>query len=162
MQLFRPVGLYELRLIAESDWRAFPPRLPEQPIFYPVLNQGYAEEIAGKWNPEDPNSGFAGIVTVFDVRDEVAGRYPRKVVGGKQHEELWVPAKEQQLLEAAFTTPIRPIVAFVGSRVREVLPSYAGPQGRIDDGALGRLVEAVEQGPVVGGPLTEGRQGSSS
>jgi hypothetical protein len=34
--LFRPTGERELALIRESGWRAFPPRLPEQPIFYPV------------------------------------------------------------------------------------------------------------------------------
>ncbi|MEU7320730.1 hypothetical protein ABZ682_09225 [Streptomyces griseoviridis] len=26
----------------ELNWRAWPPRLPAQPIFYPVLNEGYA------------------------------------------------------------------------------------------------------------------------
>jgi len=46
MILYRPVGLEELRLIYEADRRAFPPRLPGQPIFYPVLNQPYAAKIA--------------------------------------------------------------------------------------------------------------------
>lgn len=45
--LYRPVGLFELRLIQASDFTGFPPRLPEQPIFYPVLNRDYAEQIAG-------------------------------------------------------------------------------------------------------------------
>ena len=39
--LYRPVGQRELNLIAASGYRAFPPRLPEQPIFYPVLNEEY-------------------------------------------------------------------------------------------------------------------------
>lgn len=43
-ELFRPVGLYELRLIAAGGYRAFPPRLPTQPIFYPVLNLEYATQ----------------------------------------------------------------------------------------------------------------------
>lgn len=46
MILYRPVGTRELELIRESDCRRFPPRLPEQPIFYPVLNEKYAVEIA--------------------------------------------------------------------------------------------------------------------
>jgi ADP-ribosylglycohydrolase len=37
--LYRPVGPKELGLIRASGWRAFPPRLPEQPIFYPVLEE---------------------------------------------------------------------------------------------------------------------------
>jgi hypothetical protein len=48
--LFRPVGPRELELIQESGCRAFPPRLRRQPIFYPVLNRAYAEQIARDWN----------------------------------------------------------------------------------------------------------------
>jgi hypothetical protein len=44
--LYRPVGQKELDLIAQSGYRAFPPRLSGQPIFYPVLNEEYAREIA--------------------------------------------------------------------------------------------------------------------
>lgn len=50
MILYRPVGIKELELIALSDWAAFPPRLPHQPIFYPVLNFQYAAQIARDWN----------------------------------------------------------------------------------------------------------------
>jgi hypothetical protein len=51
--LWRPVGPKELALIEESDWRRFPPRLPEQPIFYPVCNEEYAIEIAERWNAKE-------------------------------------------------------------------------------------------------------------
>ncbi len=44
--LYRPVGPAELDLIEATGWRKFPPRLPEQPIFYPVLNEEYAAQIA--------------------------------------------------------------------------------------------------------------------
>ena len=37
MTLYRPVGREELALIEASGYKSFPPRLPEQPIFYPVL-----------------------------------------------------------------------------------------------------------------------------
>src|SRR5688500_15077468 len=89
--LYRPVGPKELELIAASGWREFPPRLPDQPIFYPVLNEGYAAQIARDWNV--PASG-AGFVTRFNVNAAFAHRYPRKIVGGREHEELWVPAEE--------------------------------------------------------------------
>lgn len=62
MELFRPVGEKELELIKQAGWRSFPPRLPEQPIFYPVLNARYAGEIAGRWNTKDANSGFKGML----------------------------------------------------------------------------------------------------
>ena len=34
--LYRPIGPKELELIAARGYREFLPRLPEQPIFYPV------------------------------------------------------------------------------------------------------------------------------
>jgi hypothetical protein len=48
--LYRPVGPSELELIEASDWREFPPRLPDQPIFYPVIDQPYARQIPRYWN----------------------------------------------------------------------------------------------------------------
>jgi hypothetical protein len=51
--LYRPVGQKELELIAASDYKAFPPRLPDQPIFYPVIALEYAEQIARDWNTRD-------------------------------------------------------------------------------------------------------------
>jgi hypothetical protein len=89
--LYRPVGPQELALIRESGWRRFPPRLPEQPIFYPVLNEDYAIQIARDWNVP---AGGSGYVTRFQVRREVADQYPVQTVGGAQHQELWVPAED--------------------------------------------------------------------
>ena len=92
--LYRPVGPAELKLIEQSDWRAFPPRLPEQPIFYPVLNEEYAAQIARDWNTKQSGRGF---VTKFHVNAEYVRRFEVRTVGGSQHQELWVPA--EQLLE---------------------------------------------------------------
>jgi hypothetical protein len=89
--LFRPVGPKELELIEASGFRAFPPRLPEQPIFYPVLNQEYATQIARDWNVKASGAGF---VTRFNVRREFLARYQEQTVGGSVHRELWVPAEE--------------------------------------------------------------------
>lgn len=93
MILFRPVGEVELQLIADSDYKSFPPRLPEQPIFYPVLNQKYAEEIAKRWNVMDKNSGYKGFVTRFEVEDNYISKFPVQTVGASYHQELWVPAE---------------------------------------------------------------------
>lgn len=94
MRLYRPVGVAELELIAASGWTAYPPRLAHQPIFYPVLNFGYAETIARNWNTKDPNSGFAGFVTEFEIDDDYVARYDVHVVGSRDEKELWVPAEE--------------------------------------------------------------------
>jgi hypothetical protein len=63
--LWRPIGPQELALVEASDWTAWPPRLPEQPIFYPVLNEEYATKIARDWNV---TASGAGYVTRFRVR----------------------------------------------------------------------------------------------
>jgi hypothetical protein len=89
--LWRPTGPRELALVRESGWRAWPPRLPDQPIFYPVLNEDYAIKIARDWNV--PSSG-AGYVTRFQVETDFLARYPVQQVGGRTILELWVPAEE--------------------------------------------------------------------
>src|SRR3974377_652708 len=89
--LYRPVGPRELELIAANGYRGFPPRLPDQPIFYPVLNEEYARQIARDWN--GPASG-AGYVIRFAVRKSFSDRYPVRTVGAAVHQELWVPAEE--------------------------------------------------------------------
>jgi len=89
--LYRPVGPEELRLIEDSGWTAFPPRLPEQPIFYPVLNKEYATQIAREWNVVASGAGF---VTRFEVSAEYLKRFPIQTVGSGVHQELWVPAEE--------------------------------------------------------------------
>ncbi|MFE5211261.1 ADP-ribosylation/crystallin J1 [Streptomyces sp. NPDC056600] len=89
--LWRPVGPEELALVAASGHRAWPPRLPEQPIFYPVLNEDYAVRIARDWNV--PASG-SGYVTRFEVESDFLARYPVRQAGGETILELWVPAEE--------------------------------------------------------------------
>lgn len=89
--LYRPVGPKELALIAASSYREFPPRLPDQPIFYQVLNQEYAEQIARDWNVKASGSGY---VTRFQVARTFLVRFPEQIVGGAIHRELWIPAED--------------------------------------------------------------------
>ncbi|GAA1081670.1 ADP-ribosylation/crystallin J1 [Kitasatospora arboriphila] len=89
--LWRPTGPKELALVEASGWRAWPPRLPEQPIFYPVLNEDYAVRIARDWNV--PASG-AGYVTRFEADSAYLERFPVRQAGGETILELWVPAEE--------------------------------------------------------------------
>ena len=91
--LFRPVGPKELALIRDSNFSQFPPRLEGQPYFYPVLNEGYAAQIAREWNAKDPNIG-AGFVTRFRVRSKFLSRFAVRTVGGSIHKEYWIPAEE--------------------------------------------------------------------
>lgn len=80
-----------MELVRESGWRAWPPRLPEQPIFYPVLNEEYAIKIAQDWNVAHHGVGY---VTRFRVETEFLQRYPVQQAGGRTILELWVPADE--------------------------------------------------------------------
>ena len=63
-------------------------------FFYPVLNQRYAEEIAGKWNTKDHDSGYKGYVTQFEIDDDYISSFTVQVVGASYHQELWIPAEE--------------------------------------------------------------------
>jgi hypothetical protein len=93
--LYRPTGPEELALVRESGFKAWPPRLPDQPIFYPVTNEEYAVEIARDWNV--PASG-SGYVTRFRVRTAFMSKYQVQQVGAAHHSEWWVPAEELEEL----------------------------------------------------------------
>ena len=107
--LWRPVGAAELRLIDESGMRAFPPRLPEQPIFYPVTTEAYAVKIARDWNVPASGSGF---VTRFRVRQDYLSRYEVQDAGGKAHQEYWIPAEEMDAFNRAIVGRIEVVKAF--------------------------------------------------
>ncbi|WP_321828897.1 ADP-ribosylation/crystallin J1 [Thalassovita sp.] len=112
MILYRPTGYKELLLIKESGWSAWPPRLPDQPIFYPVTTQLYAEKIARDWNSVLAAPDNYGFVTKFEINAETAARYPVEQAGGKAHEELWVPAEELIAFNRGIVGQITPIRAF--------------------------------------------------
>ncbi|MCZ8544921.1 ADP-ribosylation/crystallin J1 [Mesorhizobium qingshengii] len=107
--LWRPVGPEELKLIEISEMRAFPPRLPEQPIFYPVLSEAYAVQIARDWNV--PASG-AGFVTRFDVLKSFLDSYRVEHAGSKAHLEYWIPAEDLDDLNKAIVGKIEVTAAF--------------------------------------------------
>ncbi|RYX81816.1 ADP-ribosylation/crystallin J1 [bacterium] len=115
MLLYRPVGVTELQLIEDLNWCAFPPRLPIQPIFYPVLNFDYAAQIAREWNTKDPVSGFAGFVTRFEIDNSYATYFEVQTVGTRGlHDELWVAAEELDEFNKHIIRPIEVIACFYG------------------------------------------------
>ena len=101
--LWRPVGPKELALIEESGMTVFPPRLPEQSIFYPVTTEAYAIKIARDWNVPASGSGF---VTRFAVRRDFLAVYRVEQAGGRAHEEYWIPAEDLDAFNAAICGPI--------------------------------------------------------
>ena len=111
--LYRPVGKSELDLIEESNFTKFPPRLPDQPIFYPVCNEEYATKIARDWNAKY-NTDKLGYVTKFAVRLEFLDNYEKQVVGGEICEEYWIPAEELEEFNKNIVGKIEVISEFRG------------------------------------------------
>lgn len=107
--LYRPVADAELKLIEESGWKKFPPRLPEQPIFYPVTNEAYAKQITVEWNV--PAYGV-GYVTRFEVDEIYLSKFDIQNVGGELHDELWVPAEELEEFNAHIVGQIEVIAKY--------------------------------------------------
>lgn len=116
-KLYRPAGLKELYLLLDSGCRAWPPRLPSQPIFYPVCNERYAIEIAKNWNTKY-DAEAVGFVTEMQVAEDVTARYERHVVGAAWCEELWVPAQELPVFNRGMTEPVKIIHGFYGKGYR--------------------------------------------
>ncbi|WP_413468586.1 ADP-ribosylation/crystallin J1 [Mesorhizobium muleiense] len=107
--LWRPVGPKELKLIEKSGMRAFPPRLPEQPIFYPVLSEAYAVQIARDWNMPANGSGF---VTRFEVLKDFLDRYQIEQAGSKALREYWIPAEDLPEFNRAIVGGIKVTAVF--------------------------------------------------
>ena len=101
--LWRPVGPEELVLIEQSGMTAFPPRLPEQPIFYPVLTEEYAIKIARGWNVKASGCGF---VTRFDVLKSYLDAHDVQEAGGRAHLEYWIPAEDMDAFNDAIVGQI--------------------------------------------------------
>jgi hypothetical protein len=152
--LYRPVGPQELALIMSSGWKEFPPRLPEQPIFYPVITETHAVQIARDWNVK---SSGAGYVTQFAIEEEYVSSYPVKDVGDAVHKELWVPARElaefnQHIIGRIFVTqaflaeatPARPFISQYGtgdeSAIRFAWNGKHGDQFRDDNYEFRKLI----------------------
>lgn len=107
--LYRPVANEELALIEESGWERFPPRLPEQPFFCPVMNEAYATQITVEWNV--PAYGV-GYVTRFEVEENYLSKYEVQNVGGELHDELWIPAEDLQNFNAHIVGKIEVIAKY--------------------------------------------------
>jgi hypothetical protein len=107
--LWRPTGPEELALVEASGWREWPPRLPGQPIFYPVFNEEYATMIARDWNVK--HSG-AGYVTRFQVHRSFLDRYEVHQVGGRTVLEYWIPAEDLAAFNASIVGTIEVVSAY--------------------------------------------------
>lgn len=118
-RLYRPVGEKEMNLIIKSGYREFPPRLEWQPIFYPVLDEDYAAEIAEKWNTRDEFANYLGFVTCFDVSKDIIDQYPIQNVGARNHNEIWVPAEELGKFNQSIIGPIEVLKIFIGDQFQE-------------------------------------------
>jgi tetratricopeptide (TPR) repeat protein len=130
MILYRPVGLEELALIYDSGMKAFPARLPQQPIFYPVLQLEYARQTASDWNVK--SGQFAGYVTQFKVDDADAyiSQFEKHTVGGSQHQELWIPAEELEEFNRHILGHIKVVEAYFGDGFQGFVPDKSGLQGK--------------------------------
>jgi hypothetical protein len=117
--LYRPVGQTELDLIKETGNKKFPPRLEWQPIFYPVMNQAYAEQIALEWNTNDEFSGFVGHVTAFDLLEDYLTKFEVQNVGGEIHNELWVMAEDLEEFNSMIVGEIRLVKTFYGEKYKK-------------------------------------------
>ena len=109
--LYRPVGQSELDLIAGSDFKSFPPRLAHQPIFYPVLNEEYAVQIARDWNAKH-NQPPVGYVTRFQILTSYLNNFEVQTVGGSHHQEYWIPSGQLTDFNRAIVGNIKVIASF--------------------------------------------------
>ncbi len=105
----------------------FPPRLPQQPIFYPVLNFQYADQIAKDWNTK--SNSFAGYVTQFNIANDYIALFDPHIVGSRQHEEFWIPAEQLPTFNRYISERIIVTAAHFGSDYLGYIPERGGMRG---------------------------------
>jgi hypothetical protein len=89
--LSRPIGEIAVELTGESGRHAFPPRLPEQPFFRPVLNEVHRNQIARSWSTRRWGIGY---VTNFKVDSESLRQFPLQRAGTRIPQQSWIRAEE--------------------------------------------------------------------
>jgi tetratricopeptide (TPR) repeat protein len=128
MILYRPVGLQEMELIYDNGMKAFPASLPQQPIFYPVLQLEYARQIASGWNVK--NGQYAGYVTQFKVEDQYLSQFKKHAIGESQYEEYWIPAEELDAFNQHILGLIKVVEAHFGAAFQGFVPEKFVLQGK--------------------------------
>lgn len=108
--LWRPTGKNELTLVEESGFTKWPSRLPDQPIFYPVLNEDYAERIARDWNMKYQGAGY---VTRFEVEKAYLDKFEVQQAGGQTILEYWIPAEELEEFNSHIVGKIQVVSEFI-------------------------------------------------
>jgi hypothetical protein len=107
--LWRPTGPEEIELVRETGSTRWPARLPDQPIFYPVLNEEYATMIARDGNVKASGVGY---VTRFEVAASFLARYEVQQVGGRMILEYWIPAEDLDELNDNIVGLIEEVAVF--------------------------------------------------
>jgi hypothetical protein len=141
MLLYRPVGLEELGLIYQADMRAFPPPLPDQPVFRALLSRAYAEKMARVWNTE--KSIKAGFVTRFEIEDAHVSRLVPTVVGLRESEELCVPTEDLGEFNRNIAGAIQVVLAFFGEGYQGYPRNGVGVLGKNADQQFLALAASV-------------------
>lgn len=129
--LWRSVGQSELDLVASLRWRAWPPRLPNQPIFSAAGDRRYAVQIGRERNV--PAEGV-GYVVKFDVARSFLDRHQGYQGGPCDEREYRIPGDE---------------VADLNAHLVGAITESADYRGPVSD------VEFVEAEHALGRPLPQ-------
>lgn len=108
---YRPLGEKELELIGQSGYTRFLPRLPGQPIFYPLFNEEYATQMARDWNAKN-SSSRSGYVRRFRVKAAFLSTHEVHTVGSSIHQEYWISAEELSRFNENMVGPIEVIAGY--------------------------------------------------
>ncbi len=101
-------------LSQSPDTLPFRPGCQGRPIFYPVLNEEYATQIARDWNAKNSPS-YSGFVTRFAIKTSYLSQFPVQKVGGAMHLEYWIPAEKLSEFNQNIVGKIEVISEFHGN-----------------------------------------------
>ena len=118
-RLFRPLDLPELKGICDSGYGRFPTRQTWQPIFYPVADLSYAEQIAYECHV-NASSGYGGFVVQFDVEERYMDSFKLPRSTNATFQEFRIPAESLPELNRQLQGDIQLVSSFYTSDYRGI------------------------------------------
>lgn len=115
MELYRPMSAEEYKAVAAKEFRGFPPRTEEQPLFAALLSQTGAERIAKHMRIEKRAEHTAYVVS-FLVEDSFIRQFPVQHDDEPDYRAVWIPAEDVELLNQHLIGKIRMLERFTVDR----------------------------------------------
>ena len=112
MELYRPISADEYAAIKEKEFKGFPHRSAEQPLFTALLSQEGSIQIARRLRVDKQTESDMVYVVGFIAEDAYIRQFPVQHADDPERRALWIPAEEIDILNQHLIGKIRVLDSF--------------------------------------------------